>query len=131
MAAAVSTRDELDTEVVGRRVVQYALDTLISTLIALPLAAFVAIGASSDSGSTAWAVLAALLCGLLTLFWWGPALIAMRLSLRYQRLGDVVAGTVVIRDRCAERAGGGATTALPGGPAGWTQSLRSSRRSRP
>ncbi len=54
----MSARDALDTEVVGRRVVRYVLDPLISTLIVLPLTVLVGIGANHDSGTTSWAVLA-------------------------------------------------------------------------
>ncbi|PAZ13036.1 hypothetical protein CLM62_26400 [Streptomyces sp. SA15] len=152
MATALSL---LDTEVVGRRVAQCVLDALISAPIVLPMAMLVDVGASSDSGTTAWAVLAGLMCGLLALFWywvlrpvgsgqtWGMrllgirvvrtdrsplttnaaaarvlllvvdglvcglvGLIAMRLSPRRQRLGDVVADTLVVRDRRADRADG-------------------------
>ncbi|KUO14427.1 RDD family protein [Streptomyces dysideae] len=162
MATALSAHDRLDTEVVGLRVAQYLLDVLISVLIVLPLTLLVGIGAASDSGTTAWVVLAGLLCGLLTLFWywvlrpvgtgqtWGMrllgirvvrtdrsplttraavarvlllvidglvGLIAMRVSPRRQRLGDVVAGTLVVRDRRAHQAEGcacGAAVGVPG-----------------
>ncbi|MFJ9012532.1 RDD family protein [Streptomyces canus] len=171
MATALSAHDMLDTEVVGRRVVQCALDVLISTLIVLPLAVLVGVGAASDSGTTAWVVLVGLLSGLLTLFWywvlrpvgtgqtWGMrllgirvvradcapmttrvavarvlllavdglviglvGLVAMRLSSRRQRLGDRIAGTVVVRDRRADRADGSAcavATGVPGRRGNW------------
>jgi uncharacterized RDD family membrane protein YckC len=165
MAKALSAHDMLDTEVVGRRIVQCALDVLISTLIVLPMTVLVGCGEASDSGTTAWAVLAGLLSGLFALFWywvlrpvdtgqtWGmrllgirvvradrspmttrvavarvlllavdglvvglAGLIAMRLSPRRQRLGDVIAGTVVVRDRRTDRADRNACGAAAGVP---------------